>query len=458
MTDKGSRTTAVSTMGYSKKRKDKNGKFRYTAVYLDLRDRERSAGTYASKKRADSEWQAAEARQNEGRAASPIRGRIRFRDYSAHTWLPHHVMEASTREGYTYALNKHLMPFFGELRMIDILPGTVREWVTSMTEAGVSPSTMKHAKAVLSAIFTTAFNDHVVLLHACRGVSTPPVPKPVIRILTPVQFDAIYEALPDADTQLLVETDIETGLRWGELTEIRVKDLDLVTCILTISRAVVEVAAKFHPEGGRFLVKLYPKDKEWRRFKLSKQIVLKIKTHIETLGLGPNDLIFADRQDEVEPSRPTKPDPSQLGQTEPNEKGKTYAHGTLSAYSVGKCRCEHCRAGYAFYRAERRDAGRDQPRKPRRRETDGHLSNTWFRNQVWTKAVASIGLDFHVRPHDLRHAHASWLLAGGADLQVVKERLGHGSIATTEKYLHTLPDADETALGALAKVRGQTVG
>jgi site-specific recombinase XerD len=60
-----------------------------------------------------------------------------------------------------------------------------------------------------------------------------------------------------------------------------------------------------------------------------------------------------------------------------------------------------------------------------------------------------------VRIHDLRHAHASWLLAGGADLQVVKQRLGHGSLRTTEKYLHTLPDADETALEALAKMRGR---
>jgi site-specific recombinase XerD len=55
--------------------------------------------------------------------------------------------------------------------------------------------------------------------------------------------------------------------------------------------------------------------------------------------------------------------------------------------------------------------------------------------------------------HGLRHAHASWLLAGGADLQVVKERLGHGSIATTEKYLHTLPGADDTAIAALSRAR-----
>ncbi|WP_417281495.1 tyrosine-type recombinase/integrase [Actinomadura livida] len=63
----------------------------------------------------------------------------------------------------------------------------------------------------------------------------------------------------------------------------------------------------------------------------------------------------------------------------------------------------------------------------------------------------------HVTPHHLRHAHASWLLAGGADLQVVKERLGHASIATTEQYLHTLPNADETALAALDKIRGLQV-
>ena len=66
----------------------------------------------------------------------------------------------------------------------------------------------------------------------------------------------------------------------------------------------------------------------------------------------------------------------------------------------------------------------------------------------------SAELPFRVTPHGLRHAHASWLLAGGADLQVVKERLGHGSITTTEKYLHTLPGAGDAALSALDAVRG----
>jgi hypothetical protein len=106
------------------------------------------------------------------------------------------------------------------------------------------------------------------------------------------------------------------------------------------------------------------------------------------------------------------------------------------------------------YRAARRAKGKDNPRKLRRkRDTDGHIPNDWFRNNVWNPACATAGLT-EATPHGLRHAHASWLIAGGADLQVVKERLGHGSIATTEKYLHTLPNADETALEALSKIRG----
>jgi hypothetical protein len=73
--------------------------------------------------------------------------------------------------------------------------------------------------------------------------------------------------------------------------------------------------------------------------------------------------------------------------------------------------------------------------------------------EAWKPALDTAGIGIRVRTHDLRHAHASWLLAGGADLQTVKERLGHGSIITTEKYLHTLAETDDTALTALAAVR-----
>ena len=81
------------------------------------------------------------------------------------------------------------------------------------------------------------------------------------------------------------------------------------------------------------------------------------------------------------------------------------------------------------------------------------LSRATFNTRSWRPAVARAGIDFNVRVHDLRHAHASWLLAGGADLAAVMERMGHAQIMTTQKYLHTLSDADERALTAFESVR-----
>ena len=60
------------------------------------------------------------------------------------------------------------------MRMIDILPEHVRDWVTTLKARGVSPSTVADNKVILSAIFTTALNDLPAPLQgrqdpACAG-------------------------------------------------------------------------------------------------------------------------------------------------------------------------------------------------------------------------------------------------------------------------------------------------
>lgn len=87
--------------------------------------------------------------------------------------------------------------------------------------------------------------------------------------------------------------------------------------------------------------------------------------------------------------------------------------------------------------------------------TGGPLSRANFRGKYWQPAVAKAGITERVTFHNLRAAHASWLLAGGADLQVVKERLGHRQITTTQQYLGSLPDAGERALAAYRRIRDE---
>lgn len=257
--------------------------------------------------------------------------------------------------------------------------------------------------------------------------------------------------------RLLVETDIETGLRWAELTELRVKDLDVDARILTVCRVAVHLRAAA-PDGARFLVKGYPKDRESRRVRLAPEIVEKLVAHVQERDLGPEDLLFTQPApgERASATLPTGlPDPETLGLTAPNEAGLRYRHGTLTAYTNGRCRCRQCRAAMNAYRTERRCNGLDRPRRATSRGRDDHVSNSWFRTQIWRPALAAAQLGFHITPHGLRHAHASWLLAGGADVQVVKERLGHGSLSTTERYLRALPNTQDTALDALAVIRGR---
>jgi integrase len=265
----------------------------------------------------------------------------------------------------------------------------------------------------------------------------------------PQEVKDIIALLPSTPTQLFARTIIETGMRFGETTELRSRDLDWRTGNIHLERSVADVGVAYHPEKqGRF----YIKDTKGTRARITSvtaDLLEDLRQHCADNEIGPDDLIFPVRivaphyQQSVR-----KPhvdlDALNLGLMPPNEKGMAYRHGTNTGYVLGKCRCEHCRTACRQYARTQRSKKATKPRSSKGKNVTGHLPNdVWA--AMWNRAVKTAVLTIKPRTHDLRHAHATWLLKNGVDLHTVMRRLGHANIATTEIYLHDLKDMESGA-------------
>ena len=376
------RQTEVPTVAWVTKRNGSDGVVRFQGRYRDPFGVKRTAGTYPSRSQALKAANKVEGKVIDGTWIDPAAGRITFKEYAEDVWLPSRLLEVSTRAGYRSYLRNHFVPYFGHMRLARIMPTTVQAWVTQALDSGLAPRSVSKYHVMLHSVFARAVRDRIISFNPCENTELPKVVLKQRRILTPAEFETVLATMPARFKPLLL-TEIETGLRWGELVAIRPRHVDFLSRTITVEETIVEVSKKDSPTGERMIFKPYPKDDEPRTLRVTQDLLDVLAARIADLGLSRDDLLFPSRE---------------------------VAHGNP-------------------------------------------LSRATFNTRHWRPVTQKAGIDFPLHMHDLRHAHASWLLAGGADLKSVMERMGHSQIMTTQKYLHTLPDADDKALAAFESVR-----
>lgn len=220
---------------------------------------------------------------------------ILFGDY-AQAWLVNRPLKPRTREHYGRLLDRQINPTFADTPIKMITPHMVRNWHTGLGSS--TPTLRSHAYALLRTILSQAVSDGELQNNPChiRGAgSSKRVHK--IKPATIRELTALTEALPRRYRSMVLLA-AWCGLRLGELTELRRKDVNLTLGVLHVRRAVVRV-------GGRFEVGTPKSDAGIRDVAVPPHLLPLLQAHLHSdVASGREALLFpaADGRSHMAPS------------------------------------------------------------------------------------------------------------------------------------------------------------
>ncbi|WP_226531353.1 tyrosine-type recombinase/integrase [Microbacterium paraoxydans] len=210
-------------------------------------------------------------------------------------------LKPSTYRAVSDAWRVYVEPKWGRVAVAAVQHSAVREWIRQLSD-GTAPSARREssrtaglatkpksatvvlrAHGVLAAILDVALRDRRVTQNVARGLDNLPrkVAKPHV-YLTHEQVDALVDASGDYGT--LIHVAAYTGLRWGELTGLRVRDVDALKRRLSVQENAVRVGTTIHVGT--------PKTHERRSVPFPNFLALPIARQCE--GKGRDALLFGE--------------------------------------------------------------------------------------------------------------------------------------------------------------------
>ncbi len=204
----------------------------------------------------------------------------------ADRWIEQRPLRPRTKSLYESMLKRLILPELGGVKIVALTPARVREWHAGL--GNDRPTRRAHAYALLHAICATAVADEVLDANPCRiRAAMQTKRKRDIDILTPVQVNELAAEMP-AELRASVLLAAWCGLRWGETSELRRKDVTDDHAVLRIRRAVTYRSGKFHPGEPKTVAGV-------RDVAIPPHIRPALKEHLARhVGRGADSLLFPD--------------------------------------------------------------------------------------------------------------------------------------------------------------------
>jgi len=449
-------------MAYVIERESRSGA-RYVGIYQAADGKYKSAGTYDSHERA---YEIAQEEERHARGfledTSPAdKATMTISEFCEQRFLRYHAVSPGTRQHYGYTAKNHIVPYIGHLRISEVSRATFFNLLVEVLPAEeASQVTVRAARKVLSAMCQMAFDEGYRGNNPLRSIRLKQAPTKPVLVASHDQWRRLEEALTYPPARLYARLNVTTWARRCEMIGFRPCDFDFGQQMLNVTRSTVYVNAAYHPSGrAGWFTKDHPKNGDWRRFAISKQMCVAVQEHIEEYGLGAEDLLFPQWMFAYVRSSPVLVADNEDLPPLVSKSGAVYEHGTKGARYSMDCHCAKCKAYAADYQRQWRRQQRTQQASKsglaktdsRRRDgTEFLMAEVWGR--FWNAARDAAGLPEGFTPYNARHTGISWAIDKGVDLQKVRQRAGHGSLEVTSRYAAILDERDTSLADALEEI------
>lgn len=296
----------------------------------------------------------------------------------------------------------HIIPYLGQVRLADLEPAHVRGLLKNLRSQNIGGRTMQVVHATLSCALGIAVRDELLERNVAAIVERPKAVKRQKHILDEEQAKQLLELVKGDEYEALYVLALTTGLRQGELFALHWADVDL-------QRAAIRVRATLTEDEDGKLVRTDPKTESSRRIVDLPQIAVDALRDHRVRTEGFDGYVFRD---------------SAGGPMRKSNFLRRHFHPTLERPRV----CEVCKTSWMRDPLERcPTCGSDRSER---------------------------GIP-HITFHSLRHVANSILLAHGANVRLLADRLGHSTTRTTiEHYSHVLTGAQREAARTLDGIFG----
>lgn len=308
--------------------------------------------------------------------------KIKLKDFcDIYLGMQQKILSPVTFYNYQKVIENYIIPALGHLKLIDITPLHVQQFVNALSEqeAGyntkskyLSSATVKSYYIVLRSIFNFACKKGLLDSNptSSNHIDIPKTSLAHTDILDEKSMNILLECLENEPIyyKVLIHLALSTGCRRAELVALHWNDILWEKKQIIISKSVYHIKGKKGIKSPKtnssnrtiaipdYMIQML---KQYKKYQMEQQLYKQIP--------NPCNILFMDRK--------------------------------------GSC-------------------------------ASPMVITNWFQRFLKRNNLS------HIKFHALRHTSASLLLSSSTNIKIVSNRLGHTNLSTTNRYLHTLTEAD----------------